>query len=253
MTTVKTDKQKMTILEKLFHIQQELDVPKWQTNKFGWYKYRSCEDIVQAVKPILKDYWCVLKLTDEVVQKWDRYYVRAVASLIDVATGRVEYTTWEAREEESKKGMDWSQITWASSSYARKYALNWLLGIDDTKDSDATNDHWKNETPKEEVKPAPKQAAKPKEENNSVSEQQLDCIRKFRWEYKDILDDNWLLLAIQTVTKIDSLKELTKLTKLEWTKVLKYLLQLSQNEVDKGREIKDPVLKSIVEQFNSKK
>ena len=135
----------MGIQEKLFNIQQGLVAPKSQRNNFGNYNYRSCEDILEAVKPLLKENKCTLKLTDEIIVKADRNYVEATATITDVETGETETTKGEAREEESKKGMDGSQITGASSSYARKYALNGLFCIDDNKDSDSTNTHGKKE------------------------------------------------------------------------------------------------------------
>lgn len=125
------------IIKKLMYIQQELKTPKGQVNKFGGYKYRSCEDIFEAVKPLLKKVELVLNITDELVQIGERYYVKATAILSD-GTETITNTAY-AREEETKKGMDSSQITGASSSYARKYALNGLFLIDDVKDSDATN------------------------------------------------------------------------------------------------------------------
>ena len=130
----------MSIYEKLLNIQNELKAPKGQYNNFGKYKYRNAEDILEAVKPLCFKYKATLILTDEVVLIGERYYVKATASLTDIEkelTG-IEVTAY-AREEESKKGMDGSQITGSSSSYARKYALNGLFNIDDTKDSDATN------------------------------------------------------------------------------------------------------------------
>lgn len=126
------------MLEKLMKIQQELKAPKGQYNNFGNYSYRSCEDILEAVKPLLLREKLVLKLSDELVQIGERYYIKATAKLID-ENGEIENIAY-AREEESKKGMDGSQITGASSSYARKYALNGLFLIDDVKDSDSTND-----------------------------------------------------------------------------------------------------------------
>lgn len=134
------------IKEKLFKIQQELKAPKSQTNKFGGYKYRNCEDILEAVKPLLKETETVLVLNDELVNIGERYYVKATATLFDDedAISNSAY----AREEENKKGMDGSQITGASSSYARKYALNGLFSIDDTRDSDTTNT---GEEPKEQL------------------------------------------------------------------------------------------------------
>ena len=128
----------MNIHEKLLSIQQELKAPKTQTNTFGGFNYRSCEDILEAVKPLLKLYNCNLLLTDEVVNVGARYYVKATAKLIDVEA-KEETTitnTAFAREAESKPKMDDSQVTGTASSYARKYALNGLFLIDDTKDAD---------------------------------------------------------------------------------------------------------------------
>ena len=125
------------MIEKLIKIQQNLKAPKGQYNDFGKYSYRSCEDIFEAVKPLLEEENLTLRLNDELVQVGDRYYIKATAILTD-GTETIENTSY-AREEETKKGMDGSQITGASSSYARKYALNGLFLIDDVKDSDTTN------------------------------------------------------------------------------------------------------------------
>lgn len=126
----------MTIYEELSRIQKELKAPKNQRNNFGGYNYRSCEDILEAVKPLLNG--CVLTVSDEVIMLDNRFYVKATARLALSKDEFVDNTAW-AREPETKKGMDEAQITGATSSYARKYALNGLLAIDDTKDADATN------------------------------------------------------------------------------------------------------------------
>jgi hypothetical protein len=123
----------------LVKIQAELKAPKGQTNNFGKYKYRSAEDIIEAVKPILNKYGTALVISDEVVQVGDRIYIKATASLMHLEEV-ISVHGW-AREEEFKKGMDAAQITGSASSYARKYALNGLFAIDDTKDADATNQH----------------------------------------------------------------------------------------------------------------
>lgn len=130
----------MTIYEKLSAIQSELKAPKSQYNSFGKYNYRNCEDILEAVKPLCGKYKAVCTIGDEVTLIGERYYIKATARLIDVKSpaDKVENTAY-AREEAEKKGMDGSQVTGASSSYARKYALNGLFAIDDTKDSDTTN------------------------------------------------------------------------------------------------------------------
>ena len=127
------------VYEKLLQIQSKLKVPKGQYNEFGKYKYRSCEDILEALKPLLAEVKAVITLDDEIVQVGERIYIKATASFIDIEDKQTITTTAYAREEETKKGMDGSQITGASSSYARKYALNGLFAIDDNKDSDATN------------------------------------------------------------------------------------------------------------------
>lgn len=131
------------IMEKLIAVQKELKAPKNQRNNFGGYNYRSCEDILEAVKPILAKHGLLLTLSDEMVEVGGRVYVKATA-MLRADEGNVVVTAF-AREEEEKKGMDASQITGAASSYARKYALNGLFCIDDTKDSDATNTHGKEE------------------------------------------------------------------------------------------------------------
>lgn len=130
---------KNEIYKKLLCIQSELKAPKGQYNDYGKYKYRSCEDIFEALKPLLKEHKLVLQTNDELVNLGERYYIKATATLIDEDGTSVSNTGY-AREEETKKGMDGSQITGACSSYARKYALNGLFLIDDTKDSDSTSE-----------------------------------------------------------------------------------------------------------------
>ena len=138
-------------MKELRSIQTKLNAPKNQYNAFGKYSYRSCEDILAAVKPLLAEYHCTLTLTDGIELIGDRFYVRATATLTN-DTGDTASTTAYAREDEVKKGMDGAQITGAASSYARKYALNGLFCIDDMKDPDATN---KGDTsPRKEQSPA---------------------------------------------------------------------------------------------------
>ena len=122
-------------MKELIMIQQGLKAPKGQYNSFGKYYYRSCEDILEAVKELLGDQSCILSISDELVLIGDRYYVKATATIIN-SEGKSVSTTAFARESESKAGMDPSQITGSASSYARKYALNGLFCIDDTKDAD---------------------------------------------------------------------------------------------------------------------
>lgn len=135
-----------TMIEILSLIQKELKAPKGQKNDFGGYKYRSCEDILEAVKKVLPDN-CSVILSDDIVQVGDRFYVKATAALLG-GQNKIEVTAF-ARESFDKKGMDAAQITGAASSYARKYALNGLFCIDDTKDADATNDGKGGDKPEE--------------------------------------------------------------------------------------------------------
>ena len=129
----------MNVYEKLIAIQSELKAPKSQYNNFGKYAYRNCEDILESLKPLLKEHKSTIYISDEIVTVLERFYVKATVTFIDAETGEKIINTAYAREEEDKKGMDGSQVTGASSSYARKYALNGMFAIDDTKDSDFTN------------------------------------------------------------------------------------------------------------------
>ncbi|WP_338950085.1 ERF family protein [Fusobacterium nucleatum] len=142
----------MNIYEKLLNVQTELKAPKGQFNAFGKYKYRSCEDILEALKPVLNKYKLTFFINDEIVEVNNRNYVKATITIINIEKPDEQIQTSAlAREEETKKGMDGSQITGASSSYARKYALNGMFMIDDTKDSDSTNTHGKDKTEQEKV------------------------------------------------------------------------------------------------------
>ena len=143
---------------KLVEVQAALKAPKGQYNSFGGYKYRSCEDILEAVKPLLKENGLQLTLTDEPVEVGGRIYIKATAAVTDGQA--IVKAEGYAREPKEKKGMDESQITGTASSYARKYALNGLFLIDDTKDADATNDHGKGQ--QQDRKAPPRAKAKPK-------------------------------------------------------------------------------------------
>jgi len=151
-TAVKKDNASLTT--KLMMIQSELKAPKNQRNNFGKYNYRNCEDILNALKPHLMKYKCVVLLNDSLELIGNRFYVRATATLVDAESDNTISVNALAREEETKKGMDSSQITGSASSYARKYALNGLFAIDDTKDSDFTNNG--KEPPQPQYQP-PKQ------------------------------------------------------------------------------------------------
>lgn len=137
----------MTIYEKLAHVQQELKAPKNQRNNFGNYNYRSCEDILEAVKPLLAKYNLTLTISDEMVEVGGRVYVKATSTLYsteEAVSGAYPQTisvSAYAREDESQKGLSASQLTGSTSSYSRKYCMNGLFCIDDTKDADALNTH----------------------------------------------------------------------------------------------------------------
>lgn len=152
------------LLKKLASVQSALKVPKDMYNSFGKYKYRSAESILEALKPLLKKNGLALKLSDEVVQIGNRFYVMATATVTDVETGLSTDVTAYAREDESKKGMDGSQISGTASSYARKYALNGLFLIDDSKDAD-TDEYRKQQ----DAAPAPKPRKVTKEESRLVT------------------------------------------------------------------------------------
>lgn len=157
-------------MKELISIQSELKAPKTQFNKFGGYKYRKAEDILEAVKPLLAKQKCTLIITDDIVLVGNRIYVKATATIKN-EKGECETSTGWAREEETKKGMDGSQITGASSSYARKYALNGLFAIDDNADSDATNDVQHQATQQQAAQVAPaQQPATPQYHTNDLNE-----------------------------------------------------------------------------------
>lgn len=150
----------MSVYEKLMKVQAELKAPKGQYNSFGKYKYRSCEDILEAVKPLNAKHGVVLTVGDEIVEIANRFYVKATATLVDIESGEKIINTALAREDDSKKGMDGSQITGTASSYARKYCLNGLYCIDDTKDADTDEYRAQQERKPQENKPQERQYVK---------------------------------------------------------------------------------------------
>ncbi len=131
----------MEIYKKLLQLQVELKAPKNLYNSFGKYKYRNAEGILEAVKPFLKKYGLAVMITDEIVAVEGRVYVKATVTVIDIETGDHISASAMARESEEKKGMDASQVTGTASSYARKYALNGIFLLDDTKDADTDEYH----------------------------------------------------------------------------------------------------------------
>lgn len=142
-------------------IQRQLNAPKGNFNKFGGYAYRSCEDILEALKPILSEQRCTITISDSVVMIGDRYYVEATATLHDCESADAVSCTAYAREADDKKGMDAAQVTGAASSYARKYALNGLFCIDDTKDADTMDNSGAAAPKKSTPKSKPAQATQP--------------------------------------------------------------------------------------------
>ena len=157
-------------MKELISIQQELKAPKGQYNSFGKYHYRSCEDILEAVKPLLGKHNCILNISDQIELVGDRFYVKATATIIN-SEGKSVTTTAFAREQENKAGMDSSQLTGSTSSYARKYALNGLFCIDDTQDADTMDN-----TSEGKATPAAPAAEKKEDNRPWMSEKNLNDI-----------------------------------------------------------------------------
>lgn len=193
----------MAIHEKLMQIQAELKAPKGQYNSFGKYNYRSCEDILEAVKPLLEKNNCVLVLSDDVVEVGSRVYIKATAKLFD-SEGEITNSSF-AREANEKKGMDDSQITGTASSYARKYALNGLFCIDDTKDADT--DEYKNQQNKQKKSSSNSQQSVPK-----ITAEQGQAIQE--WLPKVGMTEEQLLTAYK-------IKSISQLPATEYPKIIK--------------------------------
>ena len=200
----------MSVYLKLMNVQSELKAPKNQYNSFGKYAYRSCEDILEALKPVLLKHKAAVIVTDDIVFVDGRHYVKATVKFIDAETGEMVENSALAREEESKKGMDACQLTGATSSYARKYALNGLFAIDDTKDSDVTNTHDKD-----------KKAAQGDKQQTQTSQSQAKTL-------SDAQLKRLFTIASKAGIKADTVKDQVKkkfnkdvkeLTKLEYDKV----------------------------------
>lgn len=190
-----TDKKELTFMERVNRVQTELNAPKNQKNNFGKYKYRSLEDINEAVKPYLRKYELVMLLSDELVMIGDRYYIKATASLVDAkgTNERLDVHGY-AREALSKKGMDDSQVTGSTSSYARKYAANGLLAIDDSKDADFLNTS-------EEFTAPPKQKVNSKPKNTRSQAKQIQPQAQEQNSPKVSLEDAKGLQISMTLTK----------------------------------------------------
>lgn len=197
------------IHEKLLQIQLALKVPKGQHNNFGNYDYRSCEDILEAIKPVLKEQNCTLILSDTVKQVGERYYIEATASL--TSDGETLTVTAFAREAENKKGMDDSQITGSASSYARKYALNGMFCIDDTKDADT--DEYTAQQKESSAAQQDKKADKPKINHiGCITSEQGQAIKA--WLPKVGMTEEKLLSAYKV-------KSLSQISEKEYPKIIK--------------------------------
>lgn len=161
------------MIKELIAIQSKLKAPKGQYNSFGKYKYRSAEDILEAVKPLLAEEKCMLTLSDEVLNIGNRFYIKATATFTNSEDAQVVNVAY-AREDDTKKGMDGSQITGTASSYARKYALNGLFLIDDTKDADT--DEYHNQTAQQNTIPAKELEKAIAEVNATSTREELNVV-----------------------------------------------------------------------------
>lgn len=220
----------MSIYEKLISVQNELKAPKNSYNSFGKYKYRSCEDILEGLKPVLEKHKATLTLSDEITQIGDRYYVKVTATFTDAEDGTTITNTAYARESDAKKGMDDSQVTGATSSYARKYALNGLFLIDDTKDADTDEyQNQQNKPSKKNTKPEKSEEQLNQEMVNSVDQTQVpngsgvtpERLAKLQDEMKRTGISLATILTTARVKQIEDMNEETYLAimhKLEKTK-----------------------------------
>lgn len=178
----------MELFKKLIEVQMELKAPKNQRNSFGNYNYRSCEDILEALKPILAKHEATVILSDKIIVKENMWtYAEATATFVDIETGESVSSNGYAREAETKKGMDPSQITGSASSYARKYALNGLLLIDDTKDADTDEQHIQTTTTKQKAF-----------SKDDVTALRLDLVKLATATGKDVNElENWVTQRIR--------------------------------------------------------
>ena len=192
----------MTVYKKLIKVQQELKAPKNQRNTFGNYNYRSAEDILEALKPVLAAHEATVFISDKVVVKENNCaYIEATATFVDIETGESISTTAFAREAENKKGMDPSQITGSASSYARKYALNGLFLIDDAVDPDSDS-HQK-------ITGGGSQASNRKFTKDDVTALRLDLVKVATATKKDVNElEAWVAQQIG-VDSFDSINQLS--------------------------------------------
>lgn len=210
-------------MQELQIIQSKLKAPKGQTNKFGGYKYRNAEDILEALKPLLEEQKAVITLSDKLIQLGERYYVEATAS-ITCPSGEVSVTAY-AREAQTKKGMDEAQITGSASSYARKYAMNGLLAIDDTKDPDNHDNSKEGASSKKESSPQPNVSIEHVGRDPEATAQQFENINELAKKAKVTLDQVDSKIASMKFKGTDGLK--TKLKELNKAEAATIIGQLT--------------------------
>ena len=220
----------MSLKEKLMRIQTELKAPKNLRNSFGNYNYRNAEGILEALKPYEKMYGVATILSDEIIEISGRFYVKAIATIMDISTECMISTTAYAREDENKKGMDGSQITGASSSYARKYALNALFLLDDSKDADSDEYHIQVTARTAQSKPEP-QKASPAKATAPAQHGKEEIKEKYHELISFCKDNGYDLKAVCTEFKLNA-----KSTYADFDTALKRLIYNKMNN-DAGRVI----------------
>ena len=221
--------QSEDIYTKLSHIQNELKAPKNQFNKFGNYKYRSCEDILEALKPLCAKYKATLIIYDEIVMIGDRYYVKAMAKLYDQETTEYIEAYAFARESQAKKGMDDSQVTGATSSYARKYALNGLFNIDDTKDFDTNEVHQQSNQKQGNTQPKQQPQQQGFEQANLMAN--IDnCLKKLKELGVDINSKGSIDFINKYNNNLHDINIMTDSEKYNYLKVLNEMIKLKEKQ-----------------------
>lgn len=221
--------QSEDIYTKLSHIQNELKAPKNQFNKFGNYKYRSCEDILEALKPLCAKYKATLIIYDEIVMIGDRYYVKAMAKLYDQETTDYIEAYAFARESQAKKGMDDSQVTGATSSYARKYALNGLFNIDDTKDFDTNEVHQQSNQKQGNTQPKQQPQQQGFEQANLMAN--IDnCLKKLKELGVDINSKGSIDFINKYNNNLHDINIMTDSEKYNYLKVLNEMIKLKEKQ-----------------------
>lgn len=228
---------KMNIQTKLLHVQSKLKAPKSQYNKFGGYNYRNCEDIQEAAKPLLQEVKAILVVGDELIQISDRFYIKATAHFIDCESENEISNTAYAREEPEKKGMDASQVTGSSSSYARKYALNGLFCIDDVKDADNQNNS--NNGKKTASNPKPLSDAKVSNSKKQESKQGITTTAGHEIDTEKLLEE-----------KIDQPKLKVILGELERTGVEEMVI-LNLFKITKLEDVTNGQFKILMKKFTA--